>query len=222
MLSKFLRAAAGAGRVPTETITYISNYNSNSTTSTSFTFSDVNFGTAFTNRRIVLVIGNVVVGSNNGLISSVIIDGVTATQLVRATIVTSNTIELAIYIATVPNSTSGDVQINVNAGGTSGNRIIQVYALDSLKTATATGTDANAPFRFTRTFNNGEIYIGGGRCVPTATETWDNATEQITTTQTGVNRISSATYFPATAGEREISFSPSTNTGALMTSVVFI
>lgn len=205
-----------------ETITYISNYNSGSITTTSHTFTSVDFGAVFPNRRIVVVVGHAANGTTVGQLTSVTIGGVTATQLVSAISTVTNTLQVAIYVATVPDGTTGSVVVNVNNAGTAGSRVIQVYSLNSAKTATVTGTDTSNPFQFTRTFNAGEIYIGGGRVVSTGTETWTNATEQIFTTVSGQQRISSATYAPAAAGSRTITYGPSSNTGALMASVVFV
>lgn len=205
-----------------ETITYISNYSSGSITTTSHTFTNVNFGEVFPNRRIVVVVGTAVNGTASGQQTSVTIGGVTATQLVVASSIATNTLQVAIYVATVPEGTTGSVVVNVNNAGTSGSRVIQVYSLNSAKTATVTGTDTSSPYQFTRTFNDGELYIGGGRVLSTGSETWTNATERIFTTVAGQQRISSATYAPATAGSRTITYSPSSTSGALMASVVFV
>ncbi len=219
MLSHFLRAVPS--RVPAETITYISLASSGNTTSASFTFSSVNFGAEYPGRRIVIVVGNTVVGASNSNISSLTIGGVTATQIGTTTVSAGNTLQAAIYVATVPTGTSGNVVVNVPSGGSDGSRIILVHSLDSIRTNTVTGSDTSAAFNYTRTFNSGEIYIGAGRCLSTASESWTNATEQAALNVSGSQRISSATYFPAAAGSRTITFNPSSNTSAMLTSVVF-
>jgi hypothetical protein len=221
MLANILKGAT-ASFVPSETITLVDD-DFQSTTNTTTTFIGAGLGPVYPGRRIVVVVGTVAAGTTTGQITSVSVAGISCSELVAANVTSTNTIQIKIYIATVPTGTTGAIVVNVASGGASGSsRIIQVYSLDSVKTSTVTGSDLTSPFTFSRTFAAGDIYLGAGRCVSTATESWTNATEQIATTVSGSSRVSSATSFGAAAGTRTVTFSPSTTGSAAMASVVFV
>ena len=220
MLANILKGAT-ASFVPSETITLVDD-DFVSTTNTTTTFSSVLLGTVYPGRRIVVVVGTVAAGTTTGQITSVSVAGISCSELVAAEVTSVNTLQIKTYIATVPTGTTADIVVTVGNGGTAGSRIIQVYSLDSVKTSTVTGTDVSSPFTFTRTFAAGDIYLGAGRCLSTATESWSNATEQVATTVSGSGRVSSATSFGGSAGTRTVTFTPSSTTSVAMTSVVFI
>jgi hypothetical protein len=220
MLANILKGAT-ASFVPSETITLVDD-DFVSTTNTTTTFSSVLLGTVYPGRRIVVVVGTVAAGTTTGQITSVSVAGISCSELVAAEVTSVNTLQIKAYIATVPTGTTADIVVTVGNGGTAGSRIIQVYSLDSVKTSTVTGTDVSSPFTFTRTFAAGDIYLGAGRCLSTATESWSNATEQVATTVSGSGRVSSATSFGGSAGTRTVTFTPSSTTSVAMTSVVFI
>lgn len=199
-----------------------SEYNSGSTILESYTFSNVDFGPAYEGRRIIIVVGHAVVGTANGALESVTIAGASAQQLVQNQTTQTNTIQLAIYVATVSNGTSGNVILNTNNAGTDGSRLILVHSLDSPKTNYVVGSDITSTYTFGRTYANNQLYIGGGRSLSGATHTWTNATKQGELAFFGQQKISSATYFPSVAGSRTITFTPSSTSGAIMVSAVVV
>lgn len=224
MLGSFLKGAAKTPPAPTETISYISSVSMQSASpTTSFTFSAVNIGPAFNNRRLVLVVGISNSATTNGVISSVVVGGVSATNRALTTPSGSNTIQVGIYDVIYPSGTTADIEVNLAnvVSGQNVSRIIHVYSLDTVKTGVVSETDATNPFTFTRTFNVGELYVGGGRCLSTATETWTNATEDAATVETGRSRVSAASVKIGSAGSSTITFSPSGPTSAFMASVVY-
>jgi hypothetical protein len=219
MLANILKGATS--NIPSESITLVDD-DFVSTANTTTTFSGVSLGPAYAGRRIVVVVGITAVGTGIGRVDSVSVAGTACTLLVSETISTANTLQISTHIATVPTGTTADIVVNVLAGGTDGSRIIQVYSLNSVKTSVVTGRDLTSPFTFNRTFAAGDIYLGAGRCTSTASDTWITAIEQVSTSVFGNSRISSATIVFTAAGVRTVTYSPSSTTSAMMTSVVFI
>lgn len=223
MLGTFLRGARVIPQ-PTETITYIGSVSMQTASPTAnFTFSSVDIGTAFANRRLVMIVGITNNSTTTGVISSVVVGSVTATNRVLTTPTGSNVIQVGIYDVEYPSDTSADIQVNMNdvVSGQNVSRILHVYAFDSGNTGIVTGTDSTSAFTFTRTFAAGEFYVGGGRAISTATETWTNATEDAATAESGRSRVSCASAKITSAGSSTITFTPSSTTSAFMASVVY-
>jgi len=205
------------------TITFISAVSMQESTTpvVSHTFTSVNLGPAYPGRRIVLVIGTTASSTTSGQISSVTVGGVSATQRSIYNGTGTNSIVTAIYDIIDTNNTTADITVTLGAAGTINSRIVHVYSLYSTATTVLSSSAATTPFEFTRTFVAGDVYIAGGRCLSTATETWSNATVNQATVETGRQRTSSASYAPAEAGSRTIKFTPSSTTSAWMVSAVY-
>jgi hypothetical protein len=105
---------------------------------TEYTFSSQAFGTAATNRHIVVAIGGRSLGAT---VTGVTIGGVSATELVQNNVVSS---EVAIFMKAIPTGTTGDVVVTWSSGGQSrcGIGVWAVYGASI--TPNDTGQDTNS------------------------------------------------------------------------------
>lgn len=145
---------------------------------TTYTFSSQAFGTAASNRRIVVgVYGRQ--GGSTLSISSVTIGGVSASAVATQTSDTSHNLA-ALYIADVPTGTTGDVVVT---WGVAIDRCgIGVWAIYGSGSATASDTDsANGttdPSAVTLTVPAKGVAIAYGGSADGSTATWANITEK--------------------------------------------
>ena len=166
---------------------------SDSTAKSTFTFSGVSFGSAETNRLIV-----VLVAMASGTISSVSIGGVTASLIQSNTNATSQN---DLYAAVVSTGTSGDVVINgANSPISAGIAVWSLYGVNSTKKSSgvkSTTTDYPA-----LTLASGDIAIFGdwdGSSV-----TYTNATKNFGYLLSGVD-FTGASYRAASSETRTVS-----------------
>ena len=147
-----------------------------------FTFSGKALGVAWSNRKIVVAVSGEETGAAR-TISSVTVGGVSATVVVSAN-AGGNTNLAALYVATVPTGTTGDIVVTWSGGVNT--CAVDVYRLiNSKSTANATGTDTTVGASEEETAS---IYVpGGGVAIAawttdssagTRTTTWTNITEQ--------------------------------------------
>ena len=186
MLFHSLQGAGGFGGV-LPTITYNNYYTqAKVSTASSVTFTSVALGTANANRLVAV---NYSTGLNTqSVVSSVTIQGITATLAVRTTANNSPTVNV-IYYAIVPTGTTGDVV--VTHSNTFGNTAtaylssVSIYDLASTTPITAsiqTASDNVSPsLSVTLTPSAGAVLFAGyraGAVVAGSTSSWTNATEQ--------------------------------------------
>ena len=135
MLNGFMMAAAGAS-VPEVAFT---DSDFDTSALSSVTFSAMSFGSAATDRRMILCITYRAVGGRT--ISGVTIGGQTATRLV-AVLTEGVSRNSLIYIADVPSGTTGDVVITANSAlNDVGVSIYRTVGLSTTTTPNDTGTD---------------------------------------------------------------------------------
>jgi hypothetical protein len=202
-------------RVPLETLTFTDSASNDGGAGNPYTFSGMSLGAAHEGRRIIVCYQGNEAGHN---LDAVSVGGVAAEFIAEYQF--STTIRSEIWIADVPDGTTGDVVLT----GTSSvdwAKIVFLYALDSVKEVVETASDAATTFTFTRTFNDNEFYVGLGRSLSTTSETYTNATEDGALALAGRTRASVASYGPATSGSRTITFTPSSSTSAYLLSAVF-
>jgi hypothetical protein len=111
-----------------------------------YTFSAQNLGAASSGRHIAVCIASRAVGTSSLAVSSVTIQGITASLSVSAQNVTSNVTVACIAIAAVPSGTTGDIVITLPRTAL---RIgIAVFSIANISGTTPSDTDsstANAP-----------------------------------------------------------------------------
>jgi hypothetical protein len=190
MLFHSLQGAGGFSSTPSgnPTITYNNSYvvPAKLLSASSITFTSVALGTAASNRVVAVYFST---GSGNaGLVSSVTIQGITATLGVRAT--NSNSFSnTVIYYATVPTGTTGDVVVTFSTtwGNTTAAYLgcVSMYDLASTTPITAfsfSASDGVSPTASaTLTPSADAVLFAGWRAGAVAagsTSSWTNATEQ--------------------------------------------
>lgn len=96
---------------------------------TSYTFSSLSFGTAQSNRYIIVAAGVGDGDADDRQISGITIGGVAGTEVIHAfnEFIASSTSSAAIYIASVPTGTTGDIVVATSGSGTAGNCTVVVY-----------------------------------------------------------------------------------------------
>lgn len=189
MLFHSLQGAGGFSSTPSgnPTITYNNDYVINKVSaSTTATFTSVALGTAATNRVVAVYFGSGQV--NNGIVTDVTIQGITATLAVRAIATNSPSVNV-IYYATVPTGTTGDVVVTYSTtwGATSIAYLssVSMYDLSSttpITASTQTAADGVSPsLSVTLTPSSGAVLFAAWRAGAVAagsTSSWTNATEQ--------------------------------------------
>lgn len=108
---------------------------------TTYTFSDQTFGTASSDRYIVLTINSRDAGENNPQVSSVTIGGVSASIVVQDVNQATNANISAIAIAAVPTGETGDVVITFNTEVL--RCVIALYKVTELYQTTPSDTDSS-------------------------------------------------------------------------------
>lgn len=205
-------------------LTYVGEVNFVDATSpdTEQTFTAVNLGPVYPGRRIVLVAHAAVVnGNGDGYMTGITLDGVSMTQRATNTPTGVNNFHTTVYDISDDTNTDADIVVTLLDAGTDLAIVLHVYSLNSPKTTVVDGADFTSPFNFTRTFAVDDIYVGGGRCLSTATEDWTNATEDNAVALSGRTRWSCASYVSDAAGSRTITFTPSNTGSALLISAVY-
>ena len=163
---------------------------------TNFTFSTQALGAAHTQRKIAVAIASNS-SSSGRTISSVTVGGVSATSIISADGGSTSTNIAAIYLASVPTGTTGDVVVSHSAG--MGNCSISLYRLiGASSTAHDTGSDialtGNALSDTMNVVSQGVLiacvdWLGNGAA---RTTTWTGPTEDVDETIEGNFTYSSA------------------------------
>lgn len=179
------------------TITYLQLTKDTADNST-YTFSAVNFGTASSDRKIIVAVsGRTLDGSSSGnVITSVTIGGVSATISVQAQN-SGNTQGIA--IAAVPTGTSGDVVVVFSETMT--NADIATYSTTGISSnvAFSTGTSTANPLTANIDVPAGGIAVALAKSDDgTATATWAGLTERYDESDANGNDISGASLAFAT------------------------
>ena len=189
MLFHSLQGAGGFSSTPSgnPTITYNNYYTINKVSaSTTATFTSVDLGTAASNRVVAVYFGSG--QANQGIITDVTIQGITATLAVRAASNNQPAVNV-IYYATVPTGTTGDVVVTYSTtwGVTSADYLSSVSMYDLASTtpitaATQNATDGVSPsLSVTLTPSANAVLFAAYRAGAVAagsTSSWTNATEQ--------------------------------------------
>jgi len=179
------------------TITYLQ-LTKDATDLSTYTFASVNFGTASSDRRIIVAInGRTQDGTSSGsVISSVTIGGVSATIAVQAQN-SGNTTGIA--IAAVPTGTSGDVVVVF--AETMTNADIATYSTTGVSSDTAfsTGTSTANPLTANINVEAGGIAVALAKSDDgAATATWAGLTERYDEADANTNDLSGASSAFAT------------------------
>jgi len=166
---------------------------------TTYTFSGKALGTAASNRQIVVLVSGH--GTSNTTVSTVTVGGVSATELVYAQQATGTQIK-AIWIASVPTGTTGDVVVTFAAGkGSCGIGVYALYGASSSAHATQTDTTYS-----TDTVSVSIDVPAGGVCFAIGTgtaidasTTWTGLTEDYDAVEESGNRHTGASDLFASA-----------------------
>ncbi|MGE0629651.1 MAG: hypothetical protein AB7O43_17720 [Hyphomicrobiaceae bacterium] len=196
MLNRF--TGFGVGRVrPTISNTHNA---ATATDSSAFNFTSCSIGAEASNRHVVVVAGGSA-GSGATGISSLVINGVSATQLVSSTNTdTGQSSTTEIWIAAVPTGTS--VTITPTYASERPRQFISVYAVYGLSSATAVATQtstANNPTLDLNVQGGGVVIAGAIGNNSTAytwsglTEAYDTATETVGMSSAYAGNLSTAT-----------------------------
>jgi hypothetical protein len=179
-------------------------------------YTGMSFGTATSDRYIVLAFG--CVGND---ITAVTIGGVSASKLVSV-VAGFGSVRTSIWIAAVPTGTSGDVVLT----GISGVSSAQLYGITGLNSASATDTGSNSgssPLNFSSlSVSAGGVAIGTSfsESTPGATATWTGLTTvDLNVRFNAAASQHSAAHYSATA-DVSLSGSVSMTTGNAFSMVV--
>jgi len=177
---------------------------------TNYTFSGVAIGTAATNRRIIVGVGNRFT-SGNPTISSLTVAGIPATQVAHVS-AGASTVKATLFIADVPTGTTADIVVN-QSGGTV-NCGLGVWAAYDLLSSTATdfGTSVANPATDGIAVSAGGIIVGyavtGGSDAP-RTHTWTGISEEFDETIEGFIAHTGASGEFASASTPTLTVTPS-------------
>ena len=175
---------AGGGVKAPITFAYTANHSENSQSTTSVTDSGAALGTAAANRQILVGTFAGRSGSGTSLVTGITVAGVTATELQQTGRTGGNPFRScsAIYIATVPSGTTGDVVVTFS--GTQydiGIYTIAIYgaASTAFDTGTAQGQASNLVLSDTVNIpaNGFAIAMVGGSSGSLSNYTWVGLTE---------------------------------------------
>lgn len=190
------------------TLAYIGQVFSSTPSSPSHTFSNVSLGT--TGAKLLVLCFN----ANGSGDATMTVGGSSATRQIAQT---SGSPYTAIFTIDSVTSSTADIVVTRT---TLTSATVFVYAVYGSGFQLATAVDATSPFSYTKTFVSGEHYIGIGRHLSTATSSWTNATQNDSRILSGLTGASVASYSPAAAGSRTITFTPSNTTSAWQLSLV--
>lgn len=166
----------------------------------SFTFSGVSFGAPAAGRKIV--VGIVCYSSTARQFSSVTIGGISASLVIRldGSNGTANA-NTAIYEATVPDGTSGDIVVTMSQ--LSHNCGLAVYRMLNAGAVVSSGSDTTSPYQAVLNIPAGGAAIGVARIASDQTATWSGLTETVDqVVESGVTGMTSAgsTFASAQSG----------------------
>lgn len=171
------------------TSTFLGSSTQSGLASTTVTFSSVTFGTA-TSDRIIVVGLNYLLGSGDGIVPTMTIGGITATKLVSREGTTDTNAGVAIYAAAVPTGTSGNivatktgVAFNRAGIGWWGTVDANITAFDTDSTQGTSGTESVAIDIAAGGFVAGSAFNQGSGGVNSAT--WTGVTERFDQTIVG-------------------------------------
>lgn len=178
----------------------------NATNLATYTFSSLNLGTAYTDRKIIIGIGARAGTSQTP--TSVTVGGVTATHVAS---VVQNGSYAGIYIASVPTGTTGNVVVTFPGGMV--RAAVGVWSARRLQstTATDTATDPDNPISQALTMAAGSIGIAVGFTQGTTAHTWTGFTKnfQEDISDNNNSSVSGASLARATAGTVTVTMSTS-------------
>jgi len=184
---------------PAATVTY-TDLGYDESNLSSYTFSTKSFGTASSDRRMIVGV-SAPANTNFGTITGMTIGGVTATQLVQTEDADGYS-DFAIYGADVPTGATGDVVVTLSASpDRCGIAIFATTGILSL-TPTDTGTVNTASVDLTDSINvsSGGIIVGFVSCENASNAwTWTNLTERVDDIITSASSASAASDAYASA-----------------------
>jgi hypothetical protein len=225
MLSRKLRTAAAARTIGNE-IVFVTALSQSQTTGSPkvFTFSNVNLGSTFYGRRIFIVVGFRLNNAASPQAPSATLAG-QAMQTQGAFITNVPPIYRGLSYFSIADATTalGDISITFSGAGTSDHCVVHVYSVATSRSFSPSLTGLGSftpPFQITRTLTTGQLTLAAGYCSDTASVSWTNTTERATTGIAGQFKLSTATYYPAVAGARTFTFTPSVTTNVDMNLVV--
>lgn len=217
MLTKKLMGAGGAGGNNISEFEYITAVTRDGTAVDSHTFTNVNIGSADTDRKLLIVVTLFHVGDVAEHPDSVVVGTTNATSLYEDTTSVSS-YRTSYWIVDYPTGTTEDITVNIP--GFYETFCIAVYRIissEAVSLADSAETFINPDTGVTQTLSGGEATVGSSYVSNASTSTWANLTENYDADSRSGEYFSTASTF---SGDASIDWS--NDSGSVIALVVSV